>query len=253
MTDSVARLASFFFEPNLVVDKDDSVYFSFARRIEGSRTEVVIVKTSDGGRSFGPPVIVTTLPLNTFAPNCRLITDPLGRLTAVWRAPIADGSYDIFLSQSFDGGQTFSSPVNLSANVGGSEIPCGAADSRGNLFIGWVDDSAANDDFFVTSIPSTPDFGVGFNPATLTATRGENVRVSINITRVAGFSGTVTMTPPDSPKIRIKPSSVVTSGNSASFKLKIKPSAAPGSRELTFTGKDDSGRTRIAILRLVIE
>ncbi len=99
------------------------------------------------------------------------------------------------------------------------------------------------------------DFGIGFSPNLLTGQRGTTVKVSVSIIRVGGFVGNVTVIPPDasSLKIKVKPNGPkTTGGSSAGFKLKIKGSASPGSHQLTFTGRDDTGRERSATLTLEV-
>jgi uncharacterized delta-60 repeat protein len=100
------------------------------------------------------------------------------------------------------------------------------------------------------------DFGVGFSRSHMNGERGTTVKVSVSVIRTSGFSGTVTVIPPDasSLKIKVKPGSPkTTNGSSASFKLKIKGSAPVGSHQLTFTGRDDTGRERSATLTLLVE
>lgn len=105
-------------------------------------------------------------------------------------------------------------------------------------------------------VPVAPDFAIGFNATQLDADRGTTVPLVVNINRRGGFSGTVTVTPPDASSIKIKvkpPNPIATREATVKFKAKIKASAPTGSHELTFTAVDDSGRTRTASLTLRIQ
>ncbi len=236
--------------PQIAIDGNDTIFITFSQVITSgstSRRDVFLVKSTDGV-SFGPPVNVSKGSGGT--QSSYVIATGQGKVTVVWGNGGSEA--DIFLSQSNDGGLTFSSPINVSANPGGSFSPCGAADSRGNVYIGWTDDSMGNNDFLIAS---APDFGLSFNPAILTVSRGQNFEIPISISRTTGFSDNITVTPPDTSgtKIKIKPRSVITSNDSATFKFKIKGGARRGIFDLLFEGRDGSGRTRTATIRLAIE
>ena len=103
--------------------------------------------------------------------------------------------------------------------------------------------------------PEQPDFSLGFNPSTITASAGTKVPVTVNVNRTGGFAGNVTVTPPSTlPKgVKVPGDPGSTTGNSLSFKIKVKGSAQPGNYPLVFAGKDDTGRERDATLTLVID
>jgi len=100
-----------------------------------------------------------------------------------------------------------------------------------------------------------PDFTLSFDQPRVNAVRGTKVRVTVNINRIGGFSGDVTLTPPE-PAMGIKakpPSPITTMETSVKLKLKITASASPGEHELVFTGSDNSGRVRTATLKVLVE
>jgi hypothetical protein len=99
-----------------------------------------------------------------------------------------------------------------------------------------------------------PDFGITLDQPTITAQAGTKVRVVVNITRSGGFTGNVTVTPPDPQAgIKAKPADpIATTDASAAFKLKISASTPPGTYQLVFKGKDDSGRERDVTFTLVV-
>jgi photosystem II stability/assembly factor-like uncharacterized protein len=103
---------------------------------------------------------------------------------------------------------------------------------------------------------SGPDFALGFNSASVDGVRGAKAKVVVTITRAGGFTGEVTVTPPDASGEGIVakfPDPITTSDSTASWKFKIKASAATGPHQLTFTGRDGSGRVRTATVTLMIQ
>jgi hypothetical protein len=104
-------------------------------------------------------------------------------------------------------------------------------------------------------IPTIPDFTLSASSSALTVQRGAKTNLTINVNRIAGFNGEVTITGPDTSaiKVKVKPASQSTSGEQAKFKLKAKSNASVGDHELVFTGADQSGRRREARIRLTIQ
>ena len=100
-----------------------------------------------------------------------------------------------------------------------------------------------------------PDFSLSFDSPTVTAQAGTKARVTVRINRVGGFAGNVTVSPPDaSGGIKPKPADPITTPDrSASFKLKVGGNAVPGLHQLTFSGRDDSGRVRTAMVTVVVQ
>jgi len=103
--------------------------------------------------------------------------------------------------------------------------------------------------------PGGPDFALALDQSTVNAQAGTKARVTVNINRTGGFTGSVTVTPPDpSGGIRAKPPDPVTTTDaSASFKLKIGGGATTGPHQLVFKGTDSSGRERDVTLTLVVQ
>src|SRR5262249_17355903 len=99
-----------------------------------------------------------------------------------------------------------------------------------------------------------PDFALSFG-SPVTVTTGQKGTFVLNIDRTGGFTGDITVTAPDtsSLKIRIDPPSQVASGATAVFNFKIKGKAPAGPQSLVFSGKDQTGRLRTAVLSLIIQ
>lgn len=100
----------------------------------------------------------------------------------------------------------------------------------------------------VVAAAPTPDFSINLNPAQLEVTRGQTGTINITITRTGNFSGSVTITSPDTKatKIKLSPAMQTTSGKTATVTFKVKKKAPLGIQQFIFTGSDDSGKTRLA-------
>jgi hypothetical protein len=105
------------------------------------------------------------------------------------------------------------------------------------------------------NVIGVPDFGLAFNPAQISLTRGQKGQFTVNINRTSGFSGNVTVTAPDTKafKIKLTQPSQSTTGPSVSFDFKVKAKAPSGSQQLIFSGMDDTGRVRTGTLTVVIQ
>ncbi len=98
-------------------------------------------------------------------------------------------------------------------------------------------------------------FTVSTDPSTVNAERGTKVRVVVKINRIGGFTGAVTVVPPE-PSMGIKPKPpdpITTTDETATFKLKIGVFATLGTHQLAFTGRDSSGNTSSTTLTVVVE
>jgi hypothetical protein len=102
--------------------------------------------------------------------------------------------------------------------------------------------------------PPIVDFSLSPSPASMTASRGDVISLTLNVSRVGGLSDAVTVTPPDSTGIGIKtkPAAPVT-GDSVHFTLKIKGKAPSGTHQLSFTAQDAIGLTRTGVFSLTIQ
>jgi hypothetical protein len=220
--------------------------------------EIIVIKSTDKGASFGPQVNVSNNTGQSTFPS--LILDKLGGVSVAWEDATPDAQKDILAARSFDGAATFGPPIDMSGDPGRSFGAFGGADGNGNLFVGWTDDSGANTDVFVSSLSRAstgpPDFALSASSAIMTVQRGTKPQLTINVNRVGGFSGNVTVTVPDLSSLKIKqPGGAVqsTTGNSVTFPLKLKGGGPTGPQYLQVAAQDDSGRTRVSFFELVIQ
>lgn len=182
-----------------------------------------------------------------------------------------DGFLAVFHPQTFE-------PV-FATYLGGSgrpdEITGVTVDAQGNIYVVGLTNSTdfptatpgalqnqlrGWSDAFIIKIspvefPTGPDFTLGFSQPTVTASRGTKVKLPITINRTGGFTGNVTVTPPDTfaQGLAFPSGPQATTGDSLKFKLKIKGNAAVGPHQLTFTGRDEAGRERTATMTVVVQ
>ncbi|MEW6735538.1 MAG: hypothetical protein AB1489_29875 [Acidobacteriota bacterium] len=145
--------------PHIAIDNEDNIYIAF---IDINVGNVGIVKSINLGKLFSTETIIPAAENEfvIFAPY--VILDAKGTVNIVWgqtqfrydSTRNNGNSDDVFLARSMDGGKTFSQPINLSGNSGVSSLPSGGVNSNGKLFITWQDDSLANSELFVVSLPT---------------------------------------------------------------------------------------------------
>jgi hypothetical protein len=249
----------FAFAPQIAIDKSDNVFATFYDRFAPTSStfnrEIVVIKSTDHGATFGPQVNVSNNSGQSQFPS--LIVGSQGQLSVAWEDTTDDPQRDVMVARSTDGGATWGPPINLSGDPGASFGAFGGADANGNLLIAWTDDSAANTDVFVASLSPTalgpPDFSMGTSSAALSVQRGTRVNIPVTINRIAGFGGNVTITPPDLAGLKAKGIDFTQTSSGGVLSFKLKGSGVTGPQYLTFTGRDDSGRTRLAVLVMNIQ
>jgi uncharacterized delta-60 repeat protein len=100
-----------------------------------------------------------------------------------------------------------------------------------------------------------PDFKLQIDAGTVEASRGKKLKVNVEIGRVGGFAGNVIVSAPDAnvSDMTISPNPASTTGSKIKFKIKIKNSAPVGPRQITFTGRDETGRERSVALNIMVK
>lgn len=163
----------------------------------------------------------------------------------------SDGSADTGFGTSGKSTVSFSG-VNSRANAA-------ALQSDGNIVLaGFAGDPNDSFDFALARIQGGPgaDFSLAVASPSVTVQRRSRDTLNIQINRVGGFTGDVTVTAPSNFPSGVKlisSSSVQTSGTTAQFTIKVKKAAQPGSTPLVFTGTDSSGQTHTVQLTLIIQ
>ena len=125
--------------------------------------------------------------------------------------------------------------------------PNGVSVGQGNSFIVKISS--------IGTIPTGPDFSLALAESTVTASKGTKVPVTVDISRIGGLTGDVTVTPPSTvPKgLKVQGGTISTAADTAAFHIKVKAGAQPGSYQLVFSGTDKAGQTHSATLTLVVQ
>ena len=104
-----------------------------------SANNIMFSRSTDGGLTFSAPVNLSNNPGGAFEPSLAL--DASGNINLAWTgsANFASGPNDIFFTRSTDGGNSFSTPVDVSGGqpAGGGFTPSLALDTAGNPNLVW--------------------------------------------------------------------------------------------------------------------
>ena len=126
----------------------------------------------------------------------------------------------------------------------------------GSAFNGGILDEGANGDFALARYAAItePDFALAIDPAPVDVSRGQKIKVKVEVNRTGGFAGDVTITAPDAARLTIviTPESASVSGDVIKFRLKAKGSTPTGRHQIVFIGRDSRGRERSSALTLEI-
>jgi len=174
-----------------------------------------------------------------------------------------EGTLDILQG----GGSSMVWALNVSANawkmidVAPGPVTAGGASSSQFNGCDFALLGGSSSQFFSTglrdcqAVARQPAFSLSFDQPLITATAGTKVAATLNVLRAAGFTGSVTVTPPDTPPrgIRILLEQVAITGDRVRFKLKVKGSAQSGTYPLVFVATGASGETHTATLTLAVQ
>jgi hypothetical protein len=120
-----------------------------------------------------------------------------------------------------------------------SHVVWGSNEIAGPVFSGFAQWQTQN--FGVSTVPPTPDFSVSASPTSQTVIQGSSTSYTINIARVGGFSGTVSLSVsglPSGAAGAFSPNPA--SGASATLTVTTTATTATGSDTLTITGTSGS-------------
>jgi hypothetical protein len=137
-------------------------------------SEILYRSSTDGGVNFGSTVNLSNNAGFSVNPS---IAASGNNVYVVWRDEVSANA-EIFYRSSTDSGISFGSTVNLSNNVGFSDMPAIAA-AENNVYLVWADGIAAvvNDIIYRTST----DGGTTFEPesSNLSTNTGDSIKPSI--------------------------------------------------------------------------
>jgi hypothetical protein len=112
--------------PSLAVARDGTVYLAWTVG-EDPAADIRVARSSDGGATFGEPVIAAKSPPYSDAP--KLAVDAQGMVHLAWHE-----GRRVLYARSRDGARSFGAPRTL-ADAGG--FPMLALDGSGNVYVTW--------------------------------------------------------------------------------------------------------------------
>lgn len=130
------------FSPTLLATPDGTLYLAW-HDDEFSRSYQILFSSKARGGDWTYPVNVSATEQDSFSPS--MVRDGDGTLHIVW-ADITPGNWEIFYSNSVDGGVNWSAPINVSNNEGHSTNPTLAVDAEGTLYLAWEDNTTGDYD-----------------------------------------------------------------------------------------------------------
>ena len=168
------------FKPQIATS-GNNVYVTWQDSTPGN-ADTFFAVSNNNGTSFGTPINLSNNAGDSF--NQQIATS--GNNVYVTWEDGTFGSTEIFFAVSNNNGLGFGTPINLSNNAGGSQLPQ-IATSGNNVYVTWYDDTLGNNEIFLAAsndngqIFSTPinlSNNTGFSALPQIATSGNNVYVT---------------------------------------------------------------------------
>jgi hypothetical protein len=153
-TVNVSSNGGFSRQPHIVIDASGVLHVAWADDTGAANTRILYSRSFDQGASFTAPVVISTGAGAALRP--RLATQG-GSVHLVWMQDDATAK-EIMFSRSVDGGQSFSSPVNLSQTAGESQEGRVAAAPNGSVFVVWDEASPSRHIAMRRSLNGGADF-----------------------------------------------------------------------------------------------
>jgi hypothetical protein len=158
--------------PMIFVDAQGGINVVWVNDAPGN-DDIFFSRSADGGGSFSAPVNVSHDAADSLSPQ--LAVDSSGNISVVWESDSTP--FGVLYSHSTNGGTSFSSPLDLATNTGGSfgaQIGVGA---DGSINVVWEDDSSSGANI---SFSRSTDKGNSFSPPqTLSTNLGNSTEAQI--------------------------------------------------------------------------
>ena len=152
---NLSNTSGFPFNPRISVDSLNNIHVVWEDNTPGN-LDIFYSHSTDGGTTFSTPLNVSNDSADSASPQ--VTADSAGNVFVVWESDT--GALGVLFSRSLDGGNTFSAPVMLSTNTGGSMAPQFAVDLAGNISVVWEDDILSASDI---SFSRSQDHGATFS------------------------------------------------------------------------------------------
>ncbi|HET6370722.1 MAG TPA: hypothetical protein VFG95_05960, partial [Nitrospiria bacterium] len=158
--------------PSMAIGPSGNVNIAWRdERNQPALADIFYARSTDGGNTFLPNVIVNDVPGNAQS-NPSLAVDLSGNIDVVWQDS-RNGNADIFFAKSVDGGKSFLPNLRLNDDTGAANQgrPTLALDPYGDILVAWEDErrcfplsscgaSGPVDIYFIKSIDGGSSFGL---------------------------------------------------------------------------------------------
>ncbi|HYL66811.1 MAG TPA: hypothetical protein VEU72_06620 [Nitrosopumilaceae archaeon] len=129
--------------PQFAVSGND-VYAVWQAKTTGNY-QIIFAKSTDGGATFSIPGNLSNSTGDSSYPKIAISGN---NIYIVWSYTATNKDYDVLFTKSTDGGVTFSTPVNISNNLGDSGLPQMVV-SGNNVYVTWENNGLGNFEVFV--------------------------------------------------------------------------------------------------------
>jgi hypothetical protein len=122
----------------LAVDPKGNIYAVWTDQ-NSSRTisTIIFSRSTDGGKSFSNPSVLSTISQNAFVPN--IATDKKGNILVTYSAVTTRPVLQLFALRSINGGQSFTTPVQISLDNESVQSSHAVFDSNGAAYVVYND------------------------------------------------------------------------------------------------------------------
>jgi hypothetical protein len=153
------------FDPRLLVDSQGGINVVWVCDAPGNH-DIFFSRSTDGGGSFSAPLNLSNDAADSLSPQ--LAVDTSGNISVVWENDSI--TFGVLFSHSTDGGATFSTPLDLATNTGGSFGAQLFVAPDGSIDVVWEDDSNSQSEI---SFSRSTDKGATFStPKNLSSNPG---------------------------------------------------------------------------------
>jgi len=146
------------FSPRVALNSSETVNIVWGDT-QGGVAKVVFVRSTDLGLTFSEPLEVSKSSGNAFDPE--IAVDSNDAINVAWQDS-SPGTNVIMFSRSTDGGQTFSTPTQVSTGSGNATEAAIAVDTQRRISVSWVDESLGHAEAYYSR---STDNGASFSAA----------------------------------------------------------------------------------------
>ncbi len=161
----------------VVAADQGKVYVAYFRNTPGN-SQIFMVKSENNGQSFGNEIQVTNAINQAQTPQIAASGDTV---VIAYEDRDATWNYQIFVMTSVDGGQSWSSPINVS-NTGGHARWCNLVLRNNALYVVWNDQTGPNYDDLDLFFSRSENFGASWtSPVNISNNQAYNARLNTTV------------------------------------------------------------------------